>query len=493
MTRSLFEIEDEIHKICGVSVGPHYPKRTISPDYYWKIEGLVKEWLAGLGVPQSKIFNIGNGKQANLYLAGRNWVINNIVNGDDDTKTRRRAPRGFGTKADTSDISFGGESDLDDLLGLPKRGETQTLPKTKLEARTDSDAITITHDLLRSATNAVMEEKVNELRVQVDRAVKGKLADLDQEIRSKVQVEIAWERVEATNRAIKIATETAVQEALRATEDFITKRIPRVIEIRTPTETKRLDDAPRHKAFEEVIFNIACGMNVYMWGPRGTGKTHIMPQVCDAISRRYIPIGQSLSKYDVTGYTSPTGEYIKTHARDAMENGGILGVDEGDAWAAAALIALNTPLANRYCPFPDKIIQVHKDFQCILAANTTGFGATPEYQGRNPLDSTSTDRFVFVHVDYDEDLETQLFGNTPWVRYVHDVRTYVKTQLKQTAALPSMRPIEQGTKLLACGGDPEKVVKWVLWKALPQDMVNKIEANVGRFGRRDSEERDAAD
>jgi hypothetical protein len=488
------DLENEIFRITGIKVGPHYPRQDIAPIHFNAIDGLVTEWLRRCNVNEGKISRLGisNGGRARAYCAGVNWVVNNIVNDTKDPNPRApRTRRGFGTKIDTSDFSFDDnegddDNDLGKMLGLPKHNP-DALPDPH-----GDDIITITQNALKAAADAILEPQVEVLRNKViassSAAIRAKLSELDQDIENRVKVEIAGERTEATNRAIKAATDVAVEAALKACEDFITKRVPRRIEIKTPTETKLLTDEPRHKAFDEVLFLASQGMHVYMWGPKGTGKTHLFPQVAEALGRKYYPIGQSLSKYDVTGYTSATGDYIKTHARDAMEHGGILGVDEGDTWAAAALIALNTPLANRYCPFPDKVITVHDDFLCILAANTSGFGATPEFQGRNPLDSTSTDRFAFVHIDYDEDLEIALYGNTPWTRYIHEVRKYVRDELKQTAALPSMRPIQMGTRLLAGGGDPDFVARSVLWKALPQDMVNRIETRCGKFARRHLQE-----
>jgi MoxR-like ATPase len=505
-----FTLECEIYEICGIHAGPH-PKGSgvkVDEKYYWDIDSRVCEWMRKLGADEGKISRIGaaNGGRANCYCAGARWFKEKVVNDSDSSHRPKsefrsnsqtkvpRTPRGFG-RVDTSDFSFDNDADksLPELLGIPQ-------PRPDLDYhdnQSDEAKITVTQEMLKKATDAILGPQVEAFKAKAiadaSTAIRGKLAELDLDIENRVKVEIAGERTEATNRAINAATNAAVEAAIKAAEDFIIKRVPRRIELYTPTETRLLTDEPRHKAFDEVLFLASQGIHVYMWGPKGTGKTHLFPQVAEALGRKYYPIGQSLSKYDVTGYTSATGDYIKTHARDAMEFGGVLGVDEGDTWAAAALIALNTPLANRYCPFPDKVINVHKDFLCILAANTSGFGATPEFPGRNPLDSTSTDRFAFVHVDYDEDLEIQLFGNTPWVRYLHDVRTYVRQELKQTAALPSMRPIQMGTKLLAAGGDPDLVAKWVLWKGLPQDMINRIESRCGKFGRRHLQEVEAAD
>ncbi|OGI26197.1 MAG: hypothetical protein A3J76_01210 [Candidatus Moranbacteria bacterium RBG_13_45_13] len=78
---------------------------------------------------------------------------------------------------------------------------------------------------------------------------------------------------------------------------------------------------------------------------------------------------------------------------------------------------LNTALANDCCAFPDGNISRHKEALFVAAANTIGRGADVRYIGRNALDATTLDRFVFIRMDIDENLETALCGG----RYDHSV------------------------------------------------------------------------
>lgn len=146
-------------------------------------------------------------------------------------------------------------------------------------------------------------------------------------------------------------------------------------------------------------------------------------------------------------------------------------------WAAAALGFLNAPLANGWCAFPDKTIEVHPDFQCIIAANTFGRGATQQYVGRNPLDEASLDRFAYIIVDYDEDLERLINGNGPWVQYTQRVRAAIM-QLK-LQHIVSMRASARLRDGIAAGLEPEQALFSSLWRGLTPDTINKIKSIAG--------------
>lgn len=490
------ELETWLAANAGLQVGPNGGGKTqfdFDMDY---IAGL-DSWLLKCGATLEKVGREGmhdgtlstRGKLQS-YFAGRAWTEKTHGNkkfGSLGPKTKVKSDIDpFSLDLNPKDNGFLGD-DLKKQMGIPQ-DQDQDLNDG---LSSDEERILVTQSMVAKATDKILTDKINfatnkisdDVIIRATAGIKNKLAELDRDIHDRVTIEIQRERTEATERAAKAATDSAVTAAAVYVRDYVAGMIPNRIEIKKPNgEIKDLGQVPRHQAFEEVLAWASIGVHVYLWGPRGTGKTHLFPQVFEALDLEYTPVSQSLSKYDVLGYISATGEYVPTLARKAIEFGHGLGVDEADAWAAAALIALNMPLANKYCAFPDRVIKVHDNFLCIMSGNTTGFGATPEYQGRNPLDATSTDRVAFVYIDYDEKLEKQIFGDTPWVNYCHAVRKYVRSELKNPNAIPSMRPLQMGTKGLAAGIDPTKLVKAVLWKGLPLDTIAKIEANVGQFG-----------
>ena len=82
--------------------------------------------------------------------------------------------------------------------------------------------------------------------------------------------------------------------------------------------------------------------------------------------------------------------------RDAVENGKIFILDEIDACNPNTLLALNS-LKNKRFQFPDKIVDIHKDFRLIATANTLEYSDV--YNGRSKLDKATLTRFKIVQCD----------------------------------------------------------------------------------------------
>jgi cobaltochelatase CobS len=176
--------------------------------------------------------------------------------------------------------------------------------------------------------------------------------------------------------------------------------------------------------------------------------------------------------FDFFGYKSASGDYIPTLFRDKYENGGVFLLDEFDAGNPNVLAALNQATSNSQCPFPDKMIEKHKDFIIVMAGNTFGGGGTLDYVGRNKIDAATLDRFAFIYIDYDEELESSLSTNDWWCKRVQKFRK--KAIEKKIRTVISPRATFNGEKLLAAGIDQEKVEKMVIYKGLTEDECNLI-------------------
>jgi cobaltochelatase CobS len=441
MTASTIDIERQIHRLTGVwasSVGRRAATSfSIGSD---EVASLVRDWLLSLGVPTTKVATLSRKGLANSYTAGPKWVRKNLTGGDvidlsgDDTSVRPDANS-------LLDQPLAAGASL--FPAVPQTPETATAEPTPTEHRAPTAPTALT---------ALDIEKV--LAAQIAGAIdKARLSD-------------------------KLRTEALDIVRAEATR-IIDESVPRAIELRLPPPkpTKLLSAEPRHKKFDQILRYLSRGRNVYIVGPAGTGKTKLGAQLADALDRKFFPIAQALTKYDVSGYKSPTGEYIGTLLRDAIEFGGLALVDEGDTWAAAAMTFLNAPLANGYCAFPDKVIKVHEEFLCIVAANTYGRGADRKYVGRNPLDAASLNRFAFVEVDYDRQLEAQLFGRGPWVDYCWRVREAIdKLQIPHVV---SMRNIDFCVEAAACGDEIDEIASAGLWQGLAPDTIARIKSAVG--------------
>lgn len=459
MTSSKDEIEKRLREGFGIRRGPFLTGQ-IRPNFYGA-HYLFREWLESLGIPHNTVAGLSDRGVENAWCAGEVWCrktyLGEIQQGFKPGREFRRA-RGV-KPMDLTDEGGGGfkPGEVLDVLG-------PVTPTPKPE------------------TPLFGPDKPGDLNRRLDTAIALLERKVDYEIKSSVEEAVERMAIKVSQDTRAALTEIATQAAEAATIRLIEERVPKRLEIISPRGRKILDAEPRHEAFERIFFWLALKRHVYIVGPHGTGKTHLFKQLAGALDLKYFPIGQTLTKYELSGHKGPTGEYIGTLLREAIETGGFVGIDEGDTWAAAAMVFLNTPLANGYCSFPDKVVEVHPDFICAIAANTWGHGATMQYQGRNPLDAASLDRFAFEEVDYDEKLEIQLYGNSPWTQYCHRVRK-VAHELRIYEAAPSMRGIEMGNLALDAHGDPDLIQKSVLWKGLASDTVAKIKAQAGTFGK----------
>ncbi len=250
----------------------------------------------------------------------------------------------------------------------------------------------------------------------------------------------------------------------------------RTIKVQRPDGTAKIEGA--HYAAERVIRTLAAGVHVWLAGPAGSGKTTLAEQAAEALGLSFYSTGAVTSDFRLVGYTTATGELVRTPFREAFEHGGVFLFDEIDASHPMALVALNQALANQRFTFPDGMVPRHPDFKVIAAGNTYGHGATSDYVGRTRIDAATLDRFAFVAIGYDEDVEHQMAGQRPeWARYVQNARAAVQEHGIRHVISP--RATEQGARMLEAGIPMPDVVDAVLRKGLDADQWRKIEATAG--------------
>lgn len=432
---------------------------------------LIKQWMIAKGIDPKVAFGYPTGsltlqnafKGGNAYLKAIKDNPRNQNRGFD----KRPTPRGV----EPVDIDL-------DLLNEPGVGNETPMPVPQGPQQINISATQI-RDAIASIANPQIGELLRVTKEDIRVTLNNAASDFEPAMNLKIEEEVA--KLKLGQQMTAEITRIAEIAARNLAESML----PRRVEIKNRDKIVELDREPRHEAFEEILEWLLVGCHVYVVGPKGTGKTHMGTQARDALRIAFkrddyevFFIDQSLTKYDVKGYKGPTGEYVETLVRRCVEVGGLLFIDEGDTWAPAALAALNSILANSFGSFPDKVVEVHKDFRCILAANTYGTGADRQYTARNPLDAASLDRFSFVVMDYDRKMEAQLFGNGPWTQYVWRVRDAC-TQLKREDIMPSMRAIAAGNDAIANGMDIDMVARGRLWKGYAPDIVAKIKEIAG--------------
>lgn len=188
----------------------------------------------------------------------------------------------------------------------------------------------------------------------------------------------------------------------------------------TKTNTPKILDSQ----FGDILELVANHENVYLYGPAGSGKNVLCEELAKALNVPFYYQNTILTKFDISGYKNAGGEFEETEFYKAWTNGGLFMLDEVDNSQAEALIALNAALANGYYTFPNVVkVKAHKDFYCIAAGNTNGQGATDEYCGRYKMDESSRDRFFFVKIDYNKEIEKSIVGeHKDILSFIYDLR-----------------------------------------------------------------------
>lgn len=184
-------------------------------------------------------------------------------------------------------------------------------------------------------------------------------------------------------------------------------------------EVARVNEPPKdmgvqHKRFPELLKMLAAGLNVWLVGPAGTGKTLAAETACDALGMQHFrakSVGPTTAEYDLLGYNTADGTFKAGAFYETYKHGGVLLIDEIDSASGDALIAINAALANGFAFFGDERVNKHADFRCIAAANTVGQGRDSVYIGRSQLDGATLDRFSFLRWGYDEGIERSIVAS----------------------------------------------------------------------------------
>lgn len=214
--------------------------------------------------------------------------------------------------------------------------------------------------------------------------------------------------------------------------------------------------------------------NVWLFGPTASGKTHSAEQLAEAMGMKFYMHGAMSMAHELVGFVDAAGNYHRTPFRDAFEHGGVCLLDEVDSWDGQVTLALNAPLANGQCAFPDGMVKRHSDCIIIAAGNTTGGGATADFVGRNRLDAAFLSRFA-VKIEWPRDpaIEAAIAANDQWTKRV--VAARVRAEAAGIKHLIDPRHSQAGAALLAAGIDEDTVASVTYLAGLPDAQRRTVE------------------
>jgi cobaltochelatase CobS len=266
---------------------------------------------------------------------------------------------------------------------------------------------------------------------------------------------------------------------------------PPTIRIEIPGRPE-IEMARQHERFPLLLQVLACGLNVLLVGPAGTGKTTAARKAAEALGLGFscLSVGPQTSKSDLLGFVDAGGTYRESLFVQAYRDGGVFLLDEIDAGNAGVLTVLNAALAGDVMATPVGMVARSPRFLTVAGANTYGQGASRQYVGRNQLDAATLDRFAVLDWPVDEGLEAAIVGlpapapvldlgrgglldAAGWLARVRAVRAGCEKQ--QVRAVVSPRATQAGVALLAAGVGRFWVEEMVLWRGMPAEARTRVE------------------
>ncbi|MCJ8334774.1 MAG: AAA family ATPase [Epibacterium sp.] len=345
-------------------------------------------------------------------------------------------------------------------LGAVERGSHTVVTKYKerdKEAATLSDA-----DLqrLRQYVDKAVDNKAEALKPDMAEANAADIQALAKSVNTSIIEEVGRQNEALVQRLNEIEKEAQAN---------------RVLEVRT-SEGAHVVKGLAHPLLDDLITGLAAGLHVWVAGPSGSGKTHGAMQAAEALGLKFEAQGAMTMAHELTGFVDAGGKYHETPFVRAFRSGGLILLDEIDAGSNEALLCLNAALANGFMSLPSgEVLQAHKDFKCVGAANTFGNGATAEYVGRVRIDQAFLQRFgMRLDWGYNEDLERQMTCNDEWVTRVQRARKSASVHGVKVMITP--RQSQAGAKLIAMGMDADKAAKLTYLSGLSAEQAAMIES-----------------
>lgn len=329
-----------------------------------------------------------------------------------------------------------------------------------------------------------IEEQIEKLKAQAEEQQRHD--ERQEELREKFEAEKAEQRKleEQREQRAKELQEQLEQEAKKQEEegkDAAKQRKQRVKDAKAKLPEKH------HKVLPDLLDVLSCGQHAYLVGPPGTGKSFMSEQAAEILGREYgaISCGPQTPESRLWGYMDATGNYRETTFRRLYQSGNsVFTFDEVDNGHTGINTTVNQSLGGDGANFPDEWVDMGTDFSAVATANTWGQGATAEHMGRNPQDEAFLDRFTFLRVEIDPDLELTMVNNaglvgdkaTKWLETIHQLRA--NADAARVKCVISPRASQKGAELLALGWSRKDVLEARVLKGLTDDRRARLTKGV---------------
>ena len=235
-------------------------------------------------------------------------------------------------------------------------------------------------------------------------------------------------------------------------------------------------------AFERCNRYFKDGMHLFLHGPAGSGKNVLAEDFAKAYDLQFYYINTCYTKYDFVGFIDANGKFVDTAFTRWLKNekGGLLMIDEICTSTAEALNPINSLLSNGYITLADgKLYHIGANHRIIAADNTNGEGATEDYNGRFVMEKSTKDRFEFVEIKYDSQIEKSIVGDkTDILEFIHEMR-----EICEKAGIHLVCGYRVLTKLVRYYSEPaNEILEDCLFKGLEKESIREIANRITTTG-----------
>lgn len=172
-----------------------------------------------------------------------------------------------------------------------------------------------------------------------------------------------------------------------------------------------------YEYFIEKVKKATKGFNVYLWGDKGNGKSHLAKELAQNLGLELIVQNSAMSSLDFQGMKDIQGRYTYSLLELAFKGGksktgALLVLEEMDSYNPNALIFLNSVLEQGYITTLDgEIIEKHPKTVIVACGNTDLLTPSMQYSERNTIDIATADRFLRFKMPNYEYLNKLVAGN----------------------------------------------------------------------------------
>lgn len=194
--------------------------------------------------------------------------------------------------------------------------------------------------------------------------------------------------------------------------------------------------------------------NIMLVGPAGIGKTKLAFEVSKKFfHKKPYAITAPQMEFKICGFNDAMGREVKTPVTRGYvdQDGAIVLIDEIDRMEANAGIALNMATANKSMDTPNGMIEQAPGVTFIATANTSGTGATNDFNTANQLDKSTRDRWVYLLMKWDHKVALKVSrGDEALVKGLEDWNDACD-KMQYTSGLVSYRTITDILDLMDMG------------------------------------------